>query len=454
MKPYTPKTIQEILNQIEANQAYFEGRAEATEYFPERDVMKLSLGVTLYFYKGHTLKVREQMPKIVKAYYDLYGKHITGGYIMKTEESVPKQRAFNQKLIEKSLDSKIWNDVTEVIMLNWSTELLEDCSGYCFDIYVNNPLFDEDLSCIHASILYSHINELEGFKKFIELICSLIPLHSGYAGFFLELPEQNWAYMYHQTNAAHRFYGCEVDEFILVKGTLLEPISEAAIAIAEQALADGLNPLQFANGIKGINWLTILGQPFVERMGGIDELQNKTTPYGLSIKTIGENTIIQAGELPDLCDAEDLPMNPYYVAVNHILEPIRKDSIGSLHTGDMFGRPVMGDAASDQWLHRFDQYPMPDMTPHQPPEPENPKVVAPPSRYTGYSVAEGQVCQETGYYECPRQQGRTILLMQGQPLKGEKHNEMGAIIWYKLTKEAERDYLENRKKNPLTGNWE
>ena len=445
MKPYTPKTTQEILNQIEEHQAYFEGRAEATEYFPERDVMKLSLGVTLYFYKGHTLKVREQMPKIVKAYYDLYGNYITGGYIMKTEESVPKQRAFNQKIIDKSLDPKIWNDVTEVIMLNWSTELLEDCSGYNFNVYVENPLNEEDLSSIHASILYSHIDELEGFKKFIELICSLIPLHSGYAGFFLELPQQNWAYMYHQTNAAHRFYGCEVDDFIIVSEILPYPISEAAIAIAEQALADGLNPLQFANGIKGINWLTILGQPFVERMGGIDALHNKTTPYGLTVKTIGENTIIQAGELPDLCDAEDLPMNPYYVAVNHILEPIRKDSIGSLHTGDMFGRPVMGDAASDQWLHRFDQYPMPDIMQQQPTEPETPPIVTPPSRYTGYSVAVGEICQETGHYECPRMLGKTVVINQGQKVIGDAYNEMGAIIWYKLTKEAEREYLDSRK---------
>ena len=121
----------------------------------------------------------------------------------------------------------------------------------------------------------------------------------------------------------------------------------------------------------------------------------------------------------------------------------------------MTGKAVLEEAASDEWLRRFDQYPIPEplssnenlLTP-------SPVVTPPPSRYTGYSVAEGQVCQETGHYECPRQQGRTILLMQGQPLKGEKHNEMGAIIWYKLTKEAERDYLENRKKNPLTGNWE
>ena len=83
-----------------------------------------------------------------------------------------------------------------------------------------------------------------------------------------------------------------------------------------------------------------------------------------------------------------------------------------------------------------------------------PLTVTPKSRYTGYAVTVGEICQETGHYECPRLQGRIVMLMQGQKVLGEKHNEMGAIIWYKLTKEAERDYLENRKKNPLTGNWE
>ena len=87
-------------------------------------------------------------------------------------------------------------------------------------------------------------------------------------------------------------------------------------------------------------------------------------------------------------------------------------------------------------------------------EPTIPQPEPPPSRYTGYSVAVGEVCQETGYYECPRLKGRTVMLMQGQPVAGDKHNEMGAIIWYKLTKEAERYYLDNRKKDPFTGNWE
>ena len=114
----------------------------------------------------------------------------------------------------------------------------------------------------------------------------------------------------------------------------------------------------------------------------------------------------------------------------------------------------------DSSLHKYIYYPKDmveyarsittDSDPKAEPEPVKP----PPSRYTGYSVAVGEVCQETGYYECPRLKGRTVMLMQGQPVAGDKHNEMGAIIWYKLTKEAERDYLDNRKKDPLTGNWE
>ena len=46
------------------------------------------------------------------------------------------------------------------------------------------------------------------------------------------------------------------------------------------------------------------------------------------------------------------------------------------------------------------------------------------------------------------------MLMQRQPVAGDKYNEMGAIIRYKLTKEVEQYYLDNRKKAPFAGNWE
>jgi hypothetical protein len=105
----------------------------------------------------------------------------------------------------------------------------------------------------------------------------------------------------------------------------------------------------------------------------------------------------------------------------------------------------------DTSLHKFLYYPK-DLVAYARSKPADsspapqpaPAVEPPPSRYTGYSVTVGEVCQETGSYECPRMDGRIVVLMQGQTVVGDKYNQMGAIIWYKLTKEAESEHLKKR----------
>lgn len=106
----------------------------------------------------------------------------------------------------------------------------------------------------------------------------------------------------------------------------------------------------------------------------------------------------------------------------------------------------------DTSLHKFLYYPK-DLVEYARSKPADsspspqpaPTVEPPPSRYTGYAVNVGEICQETGHYECPRLQGRIVMLTQGQKVLGDAYNQMGTIIWYKLTKEAEQDYLKNRK---------
>lgn len=422
-----------ILNNIKEHLYYFEVRTDPEDEWGERDVMKLSIGCTLYFYNGHKPEIRALMPKLLKEFYDQFGQYFTGGYMVNKDSQKVKTGKLTPRLLEKCFDAKTWQDVDEAMEWTLDNPDSEATTGYRFSGLLQDEYTSwDDLSSMQLAIPYDKLDILDAWLAFIKKICQHIRMHYGYVGYHSLLPDQYHAYEEHQTPIAYRFYGCAIDR--------------------------GFGGVTFQKpplGIKGINWLTIIGKPFVEQMGGEAELTNKAKAYGLDVEILGENMLIQAGPYPDICDNEDLPMNPYYVAVNHLLKPIRKATIGSLHMSSMTGKAVLEEAASDEWLRRFDQYPIPEplssnenlLTP-------SPVVTPPPSRYTGYSVAEGQVCQETGHYECPRQQGRTILLMQGQPLKGEKHNEMGAIIWYKLTVEAEREYLDNRKKNPLTGNWE
>ena len=425
-------TQEHILNTITKNLNYFEVRTDPDDEWGERDIMKLSIGCTLYFYNGHKPEIRALMPKFVKEFYEQFGEYFTGGY-MHNKENQTSYGKLTPKLLDKCFNPESWKDADEAMDFYWGTPDLESTVGYRFSMLLLDEYTNWDgLSSMQLAIPYDKLDVLDMWLAFIKKICQHIPMYYGYVGYHASLPNQYHAYEEHQTPIAYRFYGCAMDR--------------------------GFSSIDFEKppiGIKGINWLTIIGQTFIEQMGGEVVLTKKAQAYDLGVEILGENMLIQAGPYPDICDNEDLPMNPYYIAVNHLLKPIRKTTIGLLHMSSMTGKAVMDTAASDEWLCRFDQYPTPEPLPSIKITPtSSPVVTPPPSRFTGYSVAAGDVCQETGYYECPRQQGRTIMLTQGQKVLGDTHNQMGAIIWYKLTKEAERDYLDNRKKNPITGEWE
>ena len=183
-------------------------------------------------------------------------------------------------------------------------------------------------------------------------------------------------------------------------------------------------------GIKGINWLTILGPAFIEQMGGANKLSQEALALNLGVEQAGENLIIQAGPYPDICDNQILPMNPYYVAANHLLKPIRKSTVECLHMYSMVGKAVLDTAASDAWLRRFDQYPLSKTTSE-----------SAPSRYTGRTLRVGETCTSTGWYEALLLNNRREHFTQGQGVGGEPLSAHGqTIVWYELTPEAAKEY--------------
>lgn len=171
------------------------------------------------------------------------------------------------------------------------------------------------LSNIHLSIPYNRLDILEHWLSFIKKASQSIPMHM--VLWDIIYPCQTNGMLIRSHNLiAYRFYGCEIDDGLNVNINY-EPL-----------------------GIKGINWLTILGPAFIEQMGGVDKLSQEAMALDLGVERAGENLIIQAGPYPDICDKQILPMNPYYVAVNHLLKPIRKTTIGSLHMDSMTGARI------------------------------------------------------------------------------------------------------------------
>ena len=400
-------TQEQILQNIADNIHYFEARTDADDPWGERDIMKLSIGCTLRFYNGHSPEIRALIPQLVKSFYDQFGQYFTGGYMCNKESQSAKTGKLTPKLLDKCFNPKTWQDTDETMELTWDNPDAEATSGNRFSIFLCDEYTNWDqLSTIHISIPHNRLNILEALTTFIKKTCQRISIHSGFLGYFISLPEQWYSYQEHQTPIAYRFYGCEID--------------------------DGLDvPINFPPlGIKGINWLTILGPAFIEQMGGTDKLSQEALTLNLGVEQVGENLIIQAGPYPDICDNQMLPMNPYYVAVNHLLKPIRKATIGSLHMDSMTGKAVLDTAASDAWLRRFDQYPLSKTTSE-----------SAPSRYTGRTLRVGDTCTSTGWYEALLLNNRREHFTQGQVVGGEPLSAHGqAIVWYELTPEAAKEY--------------
>lgn len=134
-----------------------------------------------------------------------------------------------------------------------------------------------------------------------------------------------------------------------------------------------------SEGIKSVNWYTILDNQFVVKLGGRDELAAKLDAAGLGLIDYDGGVMVKAGDWPSLGWRERDPKPAPYVLANHILKPVRAANIGGMHTGSIAGEARMTPALSNEWARRFD---VPD-TELPPSLPKPPVVVAPVFAVTG-----------------------------------------------------------------------
>jgi Protein of unknown function (DUF3396) len=107
-------------------------------------------------------------------------------------------------------------------------------------------------------------------------------------------------------------------------------------------------------GIKGVNWLTVLGDRWVQEIGGLDYLKArlgddfKLSPYDGGL-------MIQAGPKPQIGDVTVDRWPQHYVTLAKVLKPIQIKNHRQFHWGDGMGvQKSMDHEASLAWLFRFD----------------------------------------------------------------------------------------------------
>ncbi|XYH93892.1 type VI immunity family protein [Sorangium sp. So ce1128] len=105
------------------------------------------------------------------------------------------------------------------------------------------------------------------------------------------------------------------------------------------------------DGIKGVNWLTILGDRWVKAAGGLDDLRRRLD-NNFTFHRYDGGLVIQAGPKPELGDAQANRWPEHYVTLAKILKKIQIKNHYPMHLGGPGRR--MDKNATMAWLFRFD----------------------------------------------------------------------------------------------------
>jgi hypothetical protein len=103
-------------------------------------------------------------------------------------------------------------------------------------------------------------------------------------------------------------------------------------------------------GIKRMNWLTFLGAPLIERLGGTGRLNDQLGRPDASVEELKHGVMITAGNEPGVGDVNRREVLEPYHAVGAALAPIRSHH----HPPFLERGRVEEDEATERWLGYFD----------------------------------------------------------------------------------------------------
>ncbi|MDC0750058.1 DUF3396 domain-containing protein [Polyangium sp. rjm3] len=191
---------------------------------------------------------------------------------------------------------------------------------------------DKDLGYFHARLPFSWFAQHPDttFADFVLPMCKRLRPLSGYAGLGFLLPLTVEGKILGEplvTPLASRFPGLEVDD-------------------------PGGGTFSLHDGIKGVNWLTILSDRWVEAAGGRDYLRIRLDEPTFPFYPYDGGLMIQAGPKPQIGDTTRDLWPEHYVTLHKVLKKIQIKKYGRFHLGGP--GPRMDQPATLAWLVRFD----------------------------------------------------------------------------------------------------
>lgn len=296
----------------------------------DTDGLVLSVGfvASFYFWGGHTSAKRLAQVECFEAYQAAYGDQLKWACDPKTWAPVD----LSKKTFPTLRDHIKPLDEDDPIGLHLSSAAdLDEVGDYVVSCMTEQGWEEGQPSCFQFQLPREHAFDAGKLKaaERLMLFCAekLIPFH-GVAGLTATTVEQSLTWEAEILDLATRYRALYIE-------SIVRDIRHAP------------------NGIKGVNWLTFVGDLLTERVGGPQAFIESCKCFGMPLERYAHGFILRAGATAQLGLIEEPPPEAY-VRANAAIRPLRNAKYGSMGSGSIDGELRFNRCTSELWIRRFD----------------------------------------------------------------------------------------------------
>ena len=402
---------------------------------------------TVFFERGSHPEVRQAILDCFDRFDEMFGEHLKGG----KDADLGKFTKRNAKGVEKIRNAIADTPSYREVSVIRSSATDQDTAGEYNIQTLTGVALPEDyihpngrlrvpkgkesgLSYLKFNVPMDLVTTDEGvaqYQEFLSYVCNKLVVRGGYGGLAPVLAFNYHRYMAQEWALAERFSGLEIDSTAHLQSRDYGTSSYDGESTEDMtAHYDYLHPgskIHRWGFIKGVNWYTVLGELFIERLGGEAAIREKLDRPDIHIERANACLMIRAGDFPRLGAPEEGVPEPY-AFVNSVLRVLRDPKPDALHTyiPDL---PSADTKNARMWVARFD-------LPDAPPIPEPPQIVPQPAatepartEQARHNVPGGSPCPEAGWWQTPAKEGSRRYFKAGEIMPVIEGSAWGATSW-------------------------